>query len=81
MKRNEKSKPYQGKVEQYLDYIMIKKGGLTKQQMADLTDQSVQNYNQKIKRGTLLATELFWLADMLNAEVKFVDKSTGKIII
>jgi len=81
MERRNSSRIYKDKVERYINLVMIKKGDLTKQDIARMTDMSPQNYSQKLKRGSLSATELFQIADKLNAEVKFVDRASGKIII
>ena len=81
MERKQYSKKYKEQVENYLKLVMIKKGNMSKQDVADLIDQSLQNYNQKLKRGSLNATELFMIADAMNADVKFVDRLTGHVIV
>ena len=43
--------------------------------------QSPQNLNKKFVNGTIRADEMFQIADLLGASVRFIDKETGKAII
>ena len=81
MERKTYTDQYKAKVERYLSLVKVVKGGLSWRDLARLMGQSPQNFHQKIKRGSLDATELFQLADVLGASVRFVDKKTGKILI
>lgn len=81
MERKAYSEAYKDKVKEYLNLVRVVKGDISWQDLADLTGQSVQNLHQKIKRGSLNATELWQIAKVLGCEVKFVDKKTGKVII
>ena len=72
---------YRDKVKLYLDLVRVVKGNISWRQIGDLTGQSYQNLHNKATRGSLTAAELFQIADVLDADVKFVDKRTGRILI
>ena len=81
MNRMQCQEMYRKQLEEYIDLVRVKMGGLKWRDLAELTGQSHQNLHQKIKRGSLNAAELYHIADVLGAQIKFVDKRTGKIII
>lgn len=67
-------------VKEYLKQVKMMYD-LTFDGIAKAIGQSPQSLSNKLSRGTLKATELFQIADSINAEVHFVDRKTGKIII
>ena len=71
---------YQEDVKRYINLVMVMKN-LTWRDVAKLMDQSHQNLNNKVQRGSLNATELFKFAERVNCSVRFVDNDTGKILI
>lgn len=81
MKTKPYSDMYRKQVKEYLDLIRVKYGNISYADLARLIDQTPQNFHQKVKRGSINATELFQIADVLDASVHFVDKKTRKIII
>lgn len=81
MERKAYTEAYKDQVEQYLNLVRVVKGNVSLRKLADYTDQSVQNLSQKLKRGSLNATELWQIAEVFDCDVKFVDKKTGKVII
>lgn len=81
MEKGKYRKEYQKQVEYYLKLVMLKRGEIKQKELADMTGQSLQNLNQKIKNGSLNSTELWKIADTLGCQVVFMDKSTGKVII
>ena len=81
MEKGRYRKEYQKQVEYYLKLVMLKCGGVTQTELADMTGQTLQNLNQKIKNGSLNSTELWKIADVLGCQVVFLDKATGKVII
>ena len=81
MEKGRYREEYQRQVEQYLKLVMLKKGEISQRELADMMGQSLQNLNQKIKRGSLNSTELWKIADVLGCQVVFADKRTGKVII
>ena len=81
MEKGRYREEYQRQVEQYLKLVMLKKGEISQRELADMMGQSLQNLNQKIKRGSLNSTELWKIADVLGCQVVFLDKTTGKVII
>ena len=81
MERKAYTEAYKDQVEQYLNLVRVVKDNTSLRKLAEYTDQSVQNLSQKIKRGSLNATELWQIAEVFDCDVKFVDKKTGKVII
>ena len=81
MEKGRYREEYQRQVEQYLKLVMLKKGEISQRELADMMGQSLQNLNQKIRRGSLNSTELWKIADVLGCQVVFLDKRTGKVII
>lgn len=70
-------------VEEYINLCRVKKGNMTKAELAKKTGQTPQNLNNKYKRNTFKVSELEKVADAFDAELKisFIDKNTGKPII
>lgn len=81
MKTKPYSDMYRSQVKEYLDLIRVKYDNISYADLARLIDQTPQNFHQKVLRGSLNVTELFQIADVLNASVHFVDQKTGKIVI
>lgn len=74
------SDPYKGQIKEYLKLVAVKKG-ISMSEVARMSGQSVQNLHGKLTNGSLKASELFMIADLLGASVHFIDKRTGKQII
>lgn len=72
---------YRDKVKRYIDLVRVVRGNITWREIGELTGQSYQNIHNKKMRGSITAAELFQIADVLGADVRFVDRKTGKILI
>lgn len=81
MGRGIPAQEYRDKVKQYIDLVRVVRGNISWREIGDLTGQAYQNIHNKKIRGSITAAELFQIADVLGAEVKFVDKKTGKILV
>ena len=80
MDRKAYTELYKKDVKRFIDVVIAKTDINSQAQMARLIDQTSQNFNNKLVKGTLNATELWQIADALDCEVCFVDKKTGKVI-
>ena len=81
MGRGVPAQEYREQVKQYIDLVRVVRGNVTWRDIGEMIGQSFQNIHGKKNRGSLTAAELFQIADVLDAEVKFVDKKTGKILV
>ena len=67
-------------VKEYLKQVKMIYG-ITFAWIAKAIGQAPQSLSNKLSRETLKASELFQIAEAIDAEVHFVDHKTGKIII
>lgn len=70
-------------VREYISLCRVKKGNMTKAELARRTGQTPQNMNNKYERNTFKISELQKVAEAFDADLKiqFIDRETGKAII
>jgi len=69
-------------IKEYIKLCCVKRN-ISNAELARLTGQTPQNFNQKMQRNSFQSSELEKIANSLNAdlEIKFIDRETGKAII
>lgn len=69
-------------IKEYIKLCCVKRN-ISNAELARLTEQTPQNFNQKMQRNSFYTSELEKIADSLNAdlEIRFIDKDTKQPII
>ncbi len=69
-------------IKEYIKLCCVK-CEISNAELARLTGQTPQNFNQKMQRNSFQSAELEKIAAALGAdlEIKFIDKATGKPIV
>ena len=65
----------------YLDAVKKVRGDLTFAELAKALDQTPQNFHNKRRDGTMPVWQLVLIGEYLGADVKLVDRKTGKVIV
>ena len=67
----------------YIRMCCIERNNMTLKELAERTEQTQQNLNNKLKNNNFKSSELEKIAVALGAdlEIKFIDKTTGKPIV
>lgn len=67
----------------YIRMCCIERNNMTLKELAERTEQTQQNLNNKLKNNNFKSSELEKIAAALGAdlEIKFIDKTTGKPIV
>lgn len=73
------TKDYAKQMIEYINLMRVAKGGLTWRQLAKMVGTSVQNLHIKVNEGSMRATDLYMIADVMDCDVKFIDRKTGKV--